>query len=395
MIKSKNIVHKDNSLLLKPSEHLKDLVNQFNKSSQLDGINFDDPKNIVSSKYYDIDELQNLKLTNNSNSFSLFYINACSLSKNFDDLEHVLSCTNKIFDIIAITETRITENVSITNNLSIKNYSIKFTPTESSACGTLLYIVNHLSYKPCQDLNIYKKNELESTFIEIMNLKKSNIVGTIYKHPSMDLTDFNSNYLHNLLEKISKELKSVFLLGDFNINLLNCNVHNPTNEFLDSLASNSFLFYILQPIRITSHSKTLINNIFTNITLPDSRSGNLTATISDHLPQFLIVPNIFSNPPSNKSNIYERDWSNFEQDYFDYFSIHWNEMLKIEKQNINYSTEMFLNKINELLGNFAPFKKISKYKLKFKSKPWITPGLQKSISVKNKFLTPSKIGYYY
>ena len=101
----------------------------------------------------------------------LFHINACSLSKNFDDLQH-LSCTNKIFDIIAIIETRITENVSISNNQSIKNYSIEFTPTESSAGGTLLFIANHLSYKPCQDLNIYKKNELESTFIEIMNPQK-------------------------------------------------------------------------------------------------------------------------------------------------------------------------------------------------------------------------------
>ena len=40
--------------------------------------------------------------------------------------------------------------------------------------------------------------------------------------------------------------------------------------------------------------------------LPDSLSGNLTATISDHLPQFLIVPNIFPNSPSNNSNICER-----------------------------------------------------------------------------------------
>ena len=70
----------------------------------------------------------------------------------------------------------------------------------------------------------------------------------------MDLTDFNSNYLNNLLQKISKEQKSIFLLGDFKINLLNYNVHNPTNELLDSLASNSFLPYILQSTRITSHS---------------------------------------------------------------------------------------------------------------------------------------------
>ena len=203
----------------------------------------------------------------------------------------------------------------------------------------------------------------------------------------MYVTDFNSNYVNNLAEKVSKEQKSVFLLGDFDISLLNYNVHNPTAEFLDSLASKSFLPFILQPARITSHSKTLIHNILTKVILPDLLWGNLAAT--EHLSQFLIVSNTFCNPPLNKSNIYERDWSNFDQENFilDYFSINWNETLKIEEQNINYSTEIFLNKINELLDNFAPFKKISKYKLKFKSKPWITPGLQKSISVKNKFLS--------
>ena len=32
-------------------------------------------------------------------------------------------------------------------------------------------------------------------------------------------------------------------------------------------------------------------------------------------------------------------------------------------------------------------KKTNKYKLKFRLKPWITTGLQKSISAKNKFVT--------
>ena len=67
------------------------------------------------------------------------------------------------------------------------------------------------------------------------------------------------------LTKLSKENKQVFFLGDFSIDLLNYNDHQPTNEFLDSLASNSFLPYILQPTRLTSHSKTLIDNIFSNV----------------------------------------------------------------------------------------------------------------------------------
>ena len=36
-----------------------------------------------------------------------------------------------------------------------------------------------------------------------------------------------------ILKIVSKERKQVFLLGDFNINLLNYNDHQPTNDFLD------------------------------------------------------------------------------------------------------------------------------------------------------------------
>ena len=60
---------------------------------------------------------------------------ACSLNKNFDDLEYLLSCTNKNFDVIAITETKITKNVSLTNNLTMNNFSFVFTLSESSAGG--------------------------------------------------------------------------------------------------------------------------------------------------------------------------------------------------------------------------------------------------------------------
>ena len=55
--------------------------------------------------------------------------------------------------------------------------------------------------------------------------------------------------------------------------------------------------------------------------------------------------------------------------------------------NADNSTKIYLDKINMLLDTYAPLKRINKYKLKFKSKPWITLGLQKSISVKNKLLT--------
>ena len=59
--------------------------------------------------------MKTLKFPNIHKSLASFQINACCLNKN--DLDHILKCTNKVADIIAVSETRI----------------IKFTPTESSA----------------------------------------------------------------------------------------------------------------------------------------------------------------------------------------------------------------------------------------------------------------------
>ena len=67
----------------------------------------------------------------------------------------------------------------------LNDCSFEFTLSEVSAGGAFLYIANHLLYKRRNDLNIYKKNELESIFIKIVNPKKFNIiVGVNYWHPS-------------------------------------------------------------------------------------------------------------------------------------------------------------------------------------------------------------------
>ena len=68
---------------------------------------------------------------------SLFHISACSLNNNFDDLQYLLSCTKNNFDIIGVNETRITKPLSLLNNFNLNNYSYEFTPTETTAGGTL------------------------------------------------------------------------------------------------------------------------------------------------------------------------------------------------------------------------------------------------------------------
>ena len=102
----------------------------------------------------------------------------------------------------------------------------------------------------------------------------------------------------------------------------------------------------------------------------------------------MISPNTFDNAPSNKSNVFKRDWSKFDQENFilDYFDIDWSNFLKLNQKNVDLATINFLNAMNSLLDKYAPFKKISKYKLKFKKKLWITFGNLKSVSIENKLL---------
>ena len=62
----------------------------------------------------------------------------------------------------------------------------------------------------------------------------------------MNCDEFNKYYLNILLGKLAMEKKTVFL-GNLNIDLLEHEKHNPTNEFMHSLSSNNFyhIFYSL------------------------------------------------------------------------------------------------------------------------------------------------------
>ena len=163
---------------LKPPKNLSNLFNEFNNFSSQQNKNTEN----INCKYYDIKEIQGLNNLNHKNLLVFFTLTHV-LSKNIEELEYLLDKTKIDFDVVGISESRIKKDKSATNSINLKSYSHESCPTESAAGGTLLYISNNLSYKPRNDLYIYK-----STFIEILSSKKTNvIVGCIYCHPHMDL----------------------------------------------------------------------------------------------------------------------------------------------------------------------------------------------------------------
>ena len=90
------------------------------------------------------------------------------------------------------------------------------------------------------------------------------MIGVVYRPPDSDAREFNQ-YMENVLSTLTKgENELSYIMGGFNINLLNEDVHTPTNEFIDLMTSYSLYPSITKPTRIKSKPATLIDNIFTN-----------------------------------------------------------------------------------------------------------------------------------
>ena len=294
------------------------------------------------------------------------------------------------FDIIALIESRIKKNSVSPVNIELENFSTEHTPTEIAAGGALLYINKRLSYHPTSDLNIYTPGKLESIFIEIVCPKSSNIiVGCIYKHPSLQVNRFTNDIILSLLGKLNKEnSKKIFLLADSNIDLLQYETSEPVNNFVDTFSSNLLSPIILLPTRISNFSSTLIDNISCNVTFNSNIiSGNFTSAVSDHLPQFAVTEDFFANSPKFKSNIFKRNWKHFDQNLFisDFENANWDEIIDVNKENVNLSLSNYLYNIDVLLEKHAPLKRLNKQDIEFQQKSWITQDLPISIKKRTLF----------
>ena len=107
----------------------------------------------------------------------------------------------------------------------------------------------------------------------------------MYRHPTPKITNFNENFLQELLPKISNEKSSkCALMGDFNADLLKLDTHNDTCDFYELMSSFGYKPLIMQPTRVTSKTATVIDNIFVNDIEARSIGGNITTSIADHFP---------------------------------------------------------------------------------------------------------------
>ena len=233
----------------------------------------------VNSKYYDIIDLPQIK--KNSHAFSIFHLNIRSLSAHLEELQLLLNALKINFDVIGISETK-EQSGGFLKNVDLHGNTIHSQHSNSEAGGVALYVKSNLDYIIREDLNVLE-NEFETIWVEIKNKESQNVLCCCaYRHPNTEIDKFNK-YIDTVMAKISKENKLVFCMGDFNVNLSNYNVHTHTNDFLNTMISH-LLPHILHTTRVTDHSATVIDNIFSNNTMYETTSENIIIHLSDHFP---------------------------------------------------------------------------------------------------------------
>ena len=188
--------------------------------------------------------------------------------------------------------------------------------------------------------------------------------GSIYRHPHYNCDDF-FQCLETCLTSLTKENIEIYICGDFNFDLLKVDSDHLTQHFFNLLCSYGLLPHMLQPTRVTDHSTTVIDNIFSDNLQDDIISSNVLLTISEHFAQIISVNREQIN--IKKINVYQRDYSKFISESFrDDVSIqNWNYF----NTNVNDSFKDFYTKLEASVCRHAALKKLIPREIKIKINP--------------------------
>ena len=189
--------------------------------------------------------------------FSVFHNNVSSLNRN---LTHLLQELDFHFNVIGVTETKITNCNVHTCNANIPGYVFECVPTPLASGGVGLFIDEALSYCVLEKIS---NEAFQSLWVEISFIKKKSVVCGILNRQHNSPKRFQQ-YFDETSEKFTSSGKHVVNMGDFNINLLKCDSSSYSQEFMSSLQSCYLIPTIDKPTRVRSSSATLIDNIFIN-----------------------------------------------------------------------------------------------------------------------------------
>jgi hypothetical protein len=332
----------------------------------------------LNTTYYTEDGF-NDKFIARHKDLKIVQINCRSMRANFDKLKLFVSQTKVKFDIIAISETWLNEYDDL-RLYHLDQYNEYFCSRQGkSGGGVALYINSDLQQRKLQDNAVANVYEYISAEIVLKNSKKI-IIGSVYRAPT---TDYSIFYEHIERIIISQRDKTFYLCGDFNIDLLKISNNKSVSNFLDLMYSNGLYPLINKPTRITAHSKSIIDNIYTSELVVGNSSGIIINDISDHLPVFTVCNYACDNKyvvnDSIKKNRVFNDFT-IGKLVDDLSDTDWHEVFEVD--DVNFCYDSFMSVLTRKINLNCPVKH-STNKNKKLNKPWITRALLISCKRKN------------
>ena len=211
--------------------------------------------------------------------------------------------------------------------------------------------------------------------------KKGIVIGCVYRHPKGNRELFY-NILKDQLEKLNTKGHEVLVLGDIKENLLKCDEDKETSDYLDMLLSLGFMPIITKPTRITDHTATLVDHIYTNTPEKLIKSGLCLADISDHLPIFCTMANTL---PTNNEHRFFRDLRRFNENAFhqDLLAVDFKSLIS---NDVIESINTIADRLRNITDRHVPLRKASKRQQKRLERPWISKAIVHSIKQKHKLV---------
>ncbi len=350
-----------------------------------------DPINIsnIDSKYCLADEIKLPCPKEMLPKYSVLHINIQGLGSSYSKLKLMLEKMNGNgirFDFILLCETFLKTTPSRTQELyNLNGYHLITRNRKSKNCGGLaIYIKNNFSYNVKNDLSEYIEGEFESLVIEVKTRHKPLILSEVYRVPNTNESLSIERY-RKLLENFKVAKYENILIGtDQNFDFLRINEHNNTSELFNVFITNSLIPLITRPTRVTDHTATLIDNIYTTLETDEQVYSGiiLTKTLSDHYPVFSLIgetPKIKTKPLKLENRDFsENNIRNLQNALRDK---DWDYLNNLDTEEAFNS---FTSILNELIDEKTPIKYVTipaKWVIK---DPWITPGILKSSSTLDK-----------
>ena len=314
-----------------------------------------------------------------NNKFSTLTINIRSLNKNFFKLEILLRELNFNPSVIIVNETWVTSNRPFLYHLN--GYDFINTPSNSRAGGTGVFIKSDINFTVRTDLNL-KISNCEDLWVEI-TLATNNklIIGSIYRHPSHNFTEFQDRFMCQL-EYLSSHNKKYIISGDTNINYFDNS--RAVDDYKNEILRHGAIQLVTKSTRFSSNSNSsLLDHVYSNFLENQIITKCITYDISDHLPVLTILQKINKNKKQMQKCLI-RDMSKFNPEEFQIELKTQISAIKYESQDVNKQWEQFEKVYSDTVNKHAPNRLQSRRETKRNDKPWLTKGILRSIKVKHK-----------